>query len=135
MPGRPCSSLPCRRFSAFGLVAFLLAIGGLFAVVALSVVQRRRELALRAALGAMPRQLATLVLGQSLRLALPGVAVGILIAMASGRWLRSLLFGVSALDARVCLCIPVLVIAIMLLATWLPARDASRAEPGSLLRS
>lgn len=83
----------------------------------------------------MPRQLATLVLGQSLRLALPGVAVGILIAMASGRWLRSLLFGVSALDARVCLCIPVLVIAIMLLATWLPARDASRAEPGSLLRS
>jgi len=121
-------------FTVFGALAFTLASGGLASVVALSVSERRRELALRAALGARPEDAVRLVLGQSLRLAAPGVLTGAAAAAFAGRWLRSLLFDVGALDPGTFLAVPVLVVAILLLVTWLPALRASRIAPGLILR-
>ena len=97
-------SLTRRRFSvtllsAFGVVAVSLAAIGLYGVLAFIVAQRRREIGVRMALGAQPRDVIADVMGQGLRLAGLGVVVGIGLALAGTRLLRSLLFGTSPTDA------------------------------------
>ena len=96
-------SLTRRRFSvtllsAFGVVAVSLAAIGLYGVLAFIVAQRRREIGVRMALGAQPRDVIADVMGQGLRLAGYGVAAGIALALAGTRLLRSLLFGTSPTD-------------------------------------
>ncbi len=83
---------------AFGALAVILAAVGIYGVLAISIAQRSREIGTRMALGASPRQILRMVLGQGLALAAAGVALGAVAALALGRLLASMLFGVAAYD-------------------------------------
>jgi ABC-type antimicrobial peptide transport system permease subunit len=115
------------------LAAALAAIG-IHGVLSYGVAERRRELGIRAALGARRGQLAWLVVGEGLGLAAVGIVTGLAIALAAGRALSSLLYGISATDATTYALVVIGLTAIALAATWLPARRASRVDPASLLR-
>ena len=115
-----------RILGAFALVALTLAGLGLYGVVANGVTQRRRELAIRAALGAQPRDILGLVVGEGLRLSAAGVVLGLAGAFLLSGWMRSLLFGVSPTDPASYALIAPLQMAVALLASWLPARRVAR---------
>jgi putative ABC transport system permease protein len=115
------------------LAAALAAIG-IHGVLSYGVAERRRELGIRAALGARRGQLAWLVVGEGLGLAAVGIVTGLAIALAAGRALSSLLYGISATDATTYALVVIGLTAIALAATWLPARRASRVDPALLLR-
>jgi predicted permease len=120
--------------ATFASLATLLAAVGLYAVLAFNVTQRKRELGLRLALGADPKDLRTLVLSQVGRVAAIGGAIGLLGALALGRLAQALLFGVSGYDPFV-LATAVGVLAIVVLAaSWLPAHRASNVAPMEALR-
>jgi putative ABC transport system permease protein len=132
-------SLTRRRFSvtllsAFGAVAVSLAAIGLYGVLAFIVAQRRREIGVRMALGAQPRDVIADVMGQGLRLAGIGVAVGIGLALAGTRLLRSLLFGTSPTDAVTFIAVATLLVVIAAAASLVPALRASRVDPLIALR-
>ena len=120
--------------SAFGLTAFMLAAVGLYAVIAASVRQRSRELALRVAIGADAADLRRLVLGEALRLAGTGVIAGLLFAALAGRWVSGLLAGVSPLDPPTLVGAAVLLMAAAVAASSVPMRRAARVDVGVLLR-
>ena len=120
--------------SAFGLTAFMLAAVGLYAVIAASVRQRQRELALRVAIGASAADLRRLVLGEAVRLAGAGVLVGLIFAALAGRWVRTLLAGVSPLDAPTLVGAAALLMGAAVAAAYLPMRRAARVDVGVLLR-
>jgi putative ABC transport system permease protein len=127
------------RFSAFLLAAFavitlLLAAVGLYGAMATTVRQRGREIGIRLALGATGEEVRRLVLGQGLRLAVAGCAIGIVGALMGTRALRSLLFGVGPTDAPTFVAITALVLVAALLASAIPARRASRVAPVQALR-
>ncbi|MDQ3696480.1 MAG: ABC transporter permease, partial [Gemmatimonadota bacterium] len=118
----------------FGAIALLLASIGLYGVVAQGVLQRTRELAVRSALGASPRGVLAIVLGDGMRLAAIGGVAGGLGVMAALRVLQSLFAGVQVADIRpAAVAVTVLAIA-MLVATYLPARRASTLNPVDALR-
>jgi predicted permease len=132
-------SLTRRRFSvtllsAFGVVAVALAAIGLYGVLAFIVAQRRREIGVRMALGAQPRDVIADVMGQGLRLAGIGVVVGIALAVAGSRLLNSLLFGTSPTDAVTFVGVATLLVAISAAASLVPALRASRVDPLIALR-
>ncbi len=120
---------------AFAATAALLAALGLFGVLAYSVGQRRAELALRLALGARPRDVASLVVREGAAVTAAGAAVGLLGALALGRVLEGLLFETSARDPLALAGVVALVVLVGLAAAWLPARRASRVDPAQALRS
>jgi predicted lysophospholipase L1 biosynthesis ABC-type transport system permease subunit len=129
-----------RRFQlglavAFASAALGLAALGVYGAMAFSVVQRRRELAVRAALGAQRRQLSALVLGRAARLALWGVSLGVLGAVALSRFLAALLYGVSERDPLTFVVVAATLGTIALAASLLPAITASRLDPMTVLRS
>ncbi|NMO21188.1 ABC transporter permease [Pyxidicoccus fallax] len=124
-----------RLLAAFALLAVVLAGVGVYGVMAYSVGQRTRELGIRLALGAHPRQVLSLVLGQGLRLTLVGVGVGLVAAFGCTRLLASLLYGVDASEPTVFLGVAAALAAVSLLASWLPALRASRVSPAVSLRS
>lgn len=113
----------------FAGAALLLAVLGVYGVVAYAVAQRQREIGVRLALGAAPSAIRRLVLGQGARLALIGTGLGLLVALGVGTLLKSLLFGVSAVDAPTFLAVPVVLGGMTVLACWLPARRAMRTDP------
>ena len=113
----------------FASAALLLAVLGVYGVMAYTVAQRQREIGVRLALGAAPSGIRRLVLGQGGRLALAGTALGLLAAVAVGKLLGSLLFGVSALDAPTYIAVPLILGGMTVLASWLPARRAMRVDP------
>lgn len=117
-----------------GLVALVLAMSGLFGVIAYSVSQRTREVGIRMALGARRRDVLQLVMLQGLMLAGIGVGLGTVGAVASARLLRSLLFGVTATDPLSFVTVPLILLAVALFACWLPARRAARVDPMTALR-
>lgn len=132
-------ALAQRRFqmrlaSAFGAGALLLALIGIYGVVAYNVVQRRTELGLRLALGAKPSELLTLMLRRGLQPALTGLGCGLLASVACGWLVRSLLFGVSAIDPVTITTVTLLLSATAFLACLLPASAASRMDPTTILR-
>jgi putative ABC transport system permease protein len=132
-------SLTRRRFSvtllsAFGVVAVALAAIGLYGVLAFIVAQRRREIGVRMALGAQPRDVIADVMGQGLRLAGVGVVAGIVLALAGTRLLNSLLFGTSPTDAVTFVGVATLLVAIAAAASLVPALRASRVDPLIALR-
>jgi putative ABC transport system permease protein len=118
----------------FAGLATLLSAVGIFGVMNYSVALRTRELGLRLAVGAQPRQVLMLVLKQGLTLTVAGVVLGLAAAFALTRLLSGLLFGVGTVDVTTFTTISLLLIVVSLLACYLPARRAMRIDPLSALR-
>ena len=119
---------------SFAALALLLASLGLYGVMALGVAQRTRELGVRLALGAQRASVLRLVLGQSARLVGIGLALGLAAALGAGRLLASIVYGVSAADAEILLLTALALGAVGMLASYLPARRATRIDPLTALR-
>jgi predicted permease len=120
--------------AAFGSLAILVGSIGVYSLISYTVSWRTREIGLRLALGANRRQIAQLVLGQSLALALAGSALGIAGAMAATRLMSRFLFETSPLDPLTYSLAPVLFCLLALLAAWVPARRAAAVDPMIALR-
>ncbi len=120
---------------AFAILALVLAVGGLYGVIAYAVGQRTREIGIRMALGAQAHQVVASAMRDGLLPGLIGVAVGLLGALLSGRLVASLLFGITPTDAATFLTLPLLLLLVALLASYVPARRATRIDPVSALRS
>jgi putative ABC transport system permease protein len=118
----------------FSLVSLVLAAVGIYGVLAYSVTERTREIGVRVALGADPARILTLVLGSGMRVVLFGALVGTGGALALTGLLKSLLFGVEAHDPAIFAAVPAVLIAVALLAAYLPARRASRLAPVDALK-
>jgi putative ABC transport system permease protein len=119
--------------TAFAALAVTLATLGLFGVITYIVRQRRREIGIRAALGARPAQIRRMVLGQGLGVALAGVAIGLIGALAASRALRALVFETAPADPRVLAAAAIAMAGAAGLATYLPAREATAVEPNTVL--
>jgi len=120
---------------AVALLAFAVAMVGLAASLRRAVLERRREIAIRSALGATPGRAIRAVVGEGAMLAGAGVLLGIGGALGAGRGLRSLIFGVSPYDPATLGGVAVLVGALSLLACYLPARRAAQIDPLAALRA
>jgi putative ABC transport system permease protein len=126
--------LSLTLLTIFAGIALGLAVIGLYGVLAYAVTQRRREIGVRMALGAQPRDVRRLVVGQGMRLALLGVGLGLAGALALTRLIRNLLFEVAPFDPPTFVLVAVTLGVVALLACWLPARRAARVEPMAALR-
>ena len=118
----------------FAALALVMAVVGLYAVMAFSVAQRTHELGIRIALGAQRRDVIGLVLRQGVKLVGIGILIGLAGAWALTRVLTTLLYEVKPTDPLTFLAVPVLLIAVAILACWLPARHAARVDPITALR-
>lgn len=121
-------------FALFGALALVVGAIGLYAAFTHAVALRRREMAIRLAIGARPPGVVTLVLREALSVAAAGIVLGIFMAFAGGRWLQSLLFQTSGADPLIMGTAAAVMLAVAVMATLLPARHASRADPATLLR-
>jgi ABC-type antimicrobial peptide transport system permease subunit len=124
-----------RLFLGFGLLALLLAVVGLYGVKSYIVAQRTREIGIRMALGARPADVMGMVLREGAFLLGVGVALGLPLAGLLGYGVGSFLYGVKPLDPVVFLAAPLALAAAALVATWLPARRATRVTPLTALRA
>jgi putative ABC transport system permease protein len=132
-------SISAQRFAmtiiaAFSLMGTVLAAVGLYGVMSHTVMQRAQEIGVRLAIGASAQHILRLILGEGLALAAAGIALGLAGAAALTRVLRSLLFGVQPTDPLTFAAVPALLLAVALLACWLPARRATRIDPLRMIR-
>jgi len=133
------STIADRKFNmfllgAFAAVALSLAAVGIYGLIAYSVAQRTRELGIRIALGAAPRDVLLLVMRQGATLALAGIVVGSVGALAATRWMRSMLFQVDPLDPLTFAAVGLVLAAVAIGATWVPALRAARVSPVTAMR-
>jgi putative ABC transport system permease protein len=132
-------SVRLRRFvlillGSFAGIAMLLAAVGTYGVMAYSVADRTREIGIRVALGATPSIVLSQVLSESMKIALAGLVIGALAALALTRFISSLLFGVSAMDAVTYLGVSSMLALVALLASYVPAKRATEIDPLAALR-
>jgi putative ABC transport system permease protein len=132
-------SVAGRRFTTtllglFGVLALVLASVGIYGVVSYGVAERRREIGIRTALGARPKDVLNLVVGGALRLAAVGMAAGAVAALGLSRLLSSLLFGVGPSDPATYGGVVLLLSSVVLAACVIPARGALRVDPNTVLR-
>jgi predicted permease len=132
-------SLASRRFSmillgAFAALALVLSAIGIYGVISYIVGQRTHEIGVRLALGAYPSDVLRLVLGQGAKLALLGVAIGIVAALALARLMTNMIFGVSAHDPMTFIVVAVVLVTVALAACYIPARRATRTDPVTAMR-
>ena len=127
--------LGATMFTVFSGLALLLAAVGLYSVIAYNVTQRMHELGVRVALGARASDVIRLVVSDGLRVAGIGVAIGTVVALAAGRWVEPLLFEESPKDPVVFASVAFALIAVALVASWMPARRAARVDPNRALRT
>jgi predicted permease len=120
--------------SAFGLLALVLAAGGIYGLLAYSVSQRTREIGIRMAVGAIPRQIHAMVLRESLSLSVSAIALGVMASWLVMRFVKSMLFGIAPSDPTVLGSTTVLLTFVALCASWFPARRAANARPMEALR-
>ena len=120
--------------TVFGAAAVLLAVIGIYGLMAYSVEQRTQEIGIRLALGAETGMVRRMIVLQGMSLAAIGVVVGIASALGLTRFMANLLFGVQARDPMVFVGIPLLLTAVALAAVWLPANRVTRVDPLTALR-
>jgi putative ABC transport system permease protein len=118
----------------FSGVALAIATVGIYGVISYSVARRSKEFGLRMALGASPLNVMSLVMRQGALLAFAGVVAGLAAALALTRLMSTLLFGIAPTDPPTFVAIPLLLTAVALLATYIPARRATRVDPMQSLR-
>ena len=116
-------------------IGLTLAIIGMYAVVSFAVVRRRRELGIRLAVGAMPREVLLMVLKQGLGLALIGTAIGVLASACVTRFAASLLYGIDPIDGVTFVAAPAVLLLVAAAACLIPARAAARLNPVEVLRA
>jgi putative ABC transport system permease protein len=129
-----------RRYSTllvggFALLALILSVVGIYGVISYAVVQRMQELGVRMALGAQRRDIIGMILGDGTKLAVAGIIIGSVAALWLSRFLRSLLFGIAAGDPVTYIGVAALLAAVALLASYVPARRATRVDPLIALRT
>ena len=127
--------LGATLFVAFGSLALVVALVGLYGVVSYNVTQRKHELGVRVALGARAGDVIRLVVGQGFRVVAIGITVGLTLALAAARWVQPLLFRESARDPATYAVVGVAMLFAAVLASMMPARRAARADPNAALRS
>jgi putative ABC transport system permease protein len=121
--------------SVFSIVALALASIGLYGIVSYAVSRRSREMGIRMSLGAAPGTVVRLVVREAMLLVGVGTGLGLALALVGAQLLRSLLYGVGALDPVTFFGVPVLLLAVTLAAAWVPARRASRVDPVLALKA
>ena len=119
----------------FASIALLLSAVGVYGVMSYGVSQRRREIGIRMALGARRAAISRMVLGHSVRVATVGLAIGVAIALAATGVLESMLFNVGKRDPLTFIVVPIVLVAMALVATWIPARRAARVDPMVTIRT
>jgi putative ABC transport system permease protein len=124
-----------KLLSLFGLLALTLAAVGVYGVVSFAATERTREMGVRMALGAARGEILRLMLARSLRSVVVGIAVGVAAALALARLIASLLFGVGPADPVTFAAVAAALVAVGLLASYIPARRATRVDPVAALRA
>lgn len=127
-------SITGRLFGVFAALALILASVGLYGVISYGVAERRREMGIRAAIGADPGRLVVMVVRQGLGLAMAGVVIGGLASLVLAQALEGLLFGVSAADPLAFVGMPAALLAAAAVASYVPALRAARVDPAETLR-
>jgi ABC-type antimicrobial peptide transport system permease subunit len=127
--------LPMQLMSVFALLALTLAAVGVYGVMAYSVAARTREIGVRVALGARPSRVFSMVVRQGLKAAAIGLALGLAGALALGRVLTTLLYGVTSTDALTLVGVAIVLLLVVVVACLVPARRALRVDPLEALRS
>jgi ABC-type antimicrobial peptide transport system permease subunit len=122
-------------FSTFGGLALILATVGVYGVKAYSVARRTREIGIRMALGAQRETVQWMILREGTVMLASGVLLGVLLAAGTGKLISGMLYGVGAFDPLAFTIAPVVLATAALLATWLPARRATRISPMAALRT
>jgi ABC-type antimicrobial peptide transport system permease subunit len=127
--------LASNILGAFAGVALLLAMLGIYGVLSYTMTQRRKEMGIRLALGAAPSELLRFVVGGAARLALIGLVLGLIVFLAAGRYLQSLVYGVSAHDPLTIVACTLTLGVLAIFAAWIPARSAASLNPAQTLRA
>ena len=121
-------------FTVFGVSGLLLALIGLYGVMSYSVSQRTHEIGVRMALGARATQVQSMIIHRGIRLVIVALAIGLPLALAIARLTTSLLYGVHPWDVATFTIVPALLVAVALVACWIPSRRASHVDPIAALR-